>query len=138
MFSEQKSSDINSGEKPFVKGECLSVCIYMFEPLDNHCLVLYNPTTLQFTTTSVQNEMYLYTYLQHTYRELKLLHQKPSLSHRKQLTMTLRAMDSSCMFQKMLCQQKYQKHNWMCKLACLAIFRCLLSYIVPYVIDAVI
>ena len=75
---------------------------------------------------SVQNEMYLYTYLQHTYRELKLLHKKLSLSHRKQLTLSSRAMDSSCMFQKIFCQQKYQKHNWMCKLACLAIFRCLL------------
>ena len=96
-----------------------------FEPFNNHCLLLYNPTTLLFTSTSIQNEMYLFTYLQHTYREPKLLHKKPLLSHRNQLTLTLKAMDSSYMFQKALCQQKYQKHSWMCKLACLAIFRCL-------------
>ena len=65
-------------------------------------------------------------YLQHKYRELKLLHKEPLLSHRRLLTSTLKAMESSYMFQKASCQQKYQKHSWMSELACLDSFSCLL------------
>ena len=103
-----------------------SVCISKLWATWQPLLAVIYITTLLFTSISVQTEMYLFTYLQHTYRELKLLHKKPLLSHRNKLTFTLKAMDSSCMFQKVLCQQKYQKHSWMCKLACLDIFRCLL------------
>ena len=66
-------------------------------------------------------------YLQHTYGELKLLPRKSSLSHKKQLISTLRAMASRCTFQRAVCQQMCQKHSWVCKLVFLASFRCLAS-----------
>ena len=69
----------------------------------------------------------LFFCLQHTYVELKLLQRKHLRSHKKQSSSTLRAMDSSCVFQKTVCQPKFQKLKSVCKLVCLAHFSCLLT-----------
>ena len=63
--------------------------------------------------------------LQQTYEELKLSQKKHLPSHKKQSNSTLRAMDSSCVFQKTVCQQEFQKLSSVCRLVCLARFRCL-------------
>ena len=42
-----------------------------------------------------------------------------------QAQLCMRAMDSSCVFQKTVCQQKFQKLSSVCKLVCLAHIRCL-------------